>query len=237
VPAMSGALADPRIARGMAAQSALRARRAATGERTIGWKVGFGAPAALAKLGLAAPLVGFLTDRAPLASGTTVSLAGWAKPAAEAEIAVYLGADVPAGASRDGARAAIAAIGPAIELADVTSPPDDVERVLADNIYQRHVLLGRRDPARAGGRLDGITARITRNGSEIAATTDPQALTGDHVDIVRHVADTLAALGEKLAAGQFIITGSITAPLWMAPGETLRFDLEPVGSLEVSSRP
>jgi 2-keto-4-pentenoate hydratase len=230
---MSKALADPRIARGMAAQLALRARKTGAGERVIGWKVGFGAPAAMEKLGLNAPLVGFLTDRALLEPGASVSLAGWAKPAAETEIAVYLGADVPGDASRDVAREAIAAIGPAIEIADVDSPPDDVERILAGNIYQRHVMLGERDASRAGSRLDGVTARVVRNSREIASTADLQALTGNHVDIVRHVANVLAALGERLTAGEFIITGSITPPFWMKADESLRFDLDPVGSLAV----
>src|SRR6266508_4470699 len=40
---------------------------------------------------------------------------------------------------------AIASIGPAIELADVDFPPDDVEMILAGNIYNRYVILGSMD--------------------------------------------------------------------------------------------
>lgn len=230
---MRDPLDDARIAQGMAAQRALRARRAQAGERVIGWKVGFGAPAALAKFALRAPLVGFIVDRARLEPGAVVSLRGWVKPAAEAEVAVYLGTDVPGGAERATAQSAIAAIGPAIELADVDSAPEDVAAILAGDIYQRHVMLGARDVTRAGARLDGLVARIARDGAQVAATSDLQALTGDTIDIVRHVADMLDAQGERLAAGQFIITGSITPPIWIGAGESLRFDLEPIGSLEV----
>ena len=116
---VSATLKDPRIAAGMRAQMALRKQRFDEGAKQIGWKVGFGAPALQLKLRLTAPVVGFLLDRAELASGATVSLAGWTKPVAEAEIAAYMGRDLPAGATRDEARQAIAAIGPAIELADV----------------------------------------------------------------------------------------------------------------------
>ena len=224
---------DARIARGMAAQSAMRRARLARGEQVIGWKVGFGAPAALAKLGIATPLVGFLTDRARLDSGSCVSLSGWSKPAAEPEIAVYLGKDLARGTNRSTAQAAIAGIGPAIELADVDRPPDDVEAILCGNIYQRHVIFGRCDMTRSGARLDGLLARVMRNGSEMARTADPQALTGDLVDIVRHVADTLAAYGERLSAGHAVITGSIVPPLWIEPGEELVFALDPVDSLTV----
>jgi 2-keto-4-pentenoate hydratase len=230
---MSAAWDDPRVVRGMAAELGHWRRRLAAGEGPLGWKVGFGAPAAMEKLSIKAPLVGFLTDRALLPSGAVVSLSGWTKPAAEAEIAVHIGRDLPGGASRAETREAIASLGPAIEIADVDFPPDDVERILAGNIYQRHVILGPCDASRAGCVLDGLTCRIVRGGSEYAKTTDPQALTGELVGIVRHVADLLAACGERLRAGQVIITGSITPPLWVEPGEALTFSLDPVGSVSV----
>src|SRR6185369_8612900 len=147
-------LRDPRIAEGMRAQMALRQKLLDGGARQIGWKVGLGAPAMQVKCGLTAPIVGFLLDRAELASGATVSLAGWQKPVAEAEIAAYMGRDLPAGASREEVRRAIAAIGPAIELADVDCAMDEVETVLSGNIFQRHVILGPRDAMRGGARLD-----------------------------------------------------------------------------------
>lgn len=234
---MSAGPRDPRIARGMAVQLASRRRLLGAGDRPLGWKVGFGAPAAMQKLGISEPLVGYLTARALLESGARVSLAGWKQPAAEAEIAVYLGADLAAGASRDQAQQAIAGLGAAIELADVDFPPDDVEKILGGNIYQRHVILGRPDASRAGCVLDGIYCRIARNGEEIAGTADPQALTGELVGIVRHVADRLAACGEMLRAGQVIITGSIIPPLFVAPGEELVFSLDPVGAVSIRFAP
>ena len=49
---------DPRIVQGMRRQSALRAERLHAGAKLIGWKVGFGAPAAQAKMKLSGPLIG-----------------------------------------------------------------------------------------------------------------------------------------------------------------------------------
>jgi len=224
---------DPRIARGMTAQLARRRERLAAGETALGWKVGFGAPAAMEKLGIRAPLVGFLTARALLPSGASISLAGWTKPVAEPEIAVHLGKDLPAGADRDAVKAAIAGLAPAIELADVDHPPDDVERILAGNIYQRNVILGPRDLSRAGGVLGGLLGRVSRNGTEIATTSDPQAMTGGLTGLVRYVADVLAAFGETLRAGEVIITGSIVPPLSVAPGDDVVFELLPVGAVSV----
>jgi 2-keto-4-pentenoate hydratase len=148
---VSDALADPRIARGMARQIALRQARLAAGAKIAGWKVGFGAPAAKEKLRLAKPLVGFLLDTALLPNNAEVSLRGWQKPVAEPEIAVYLGRDIAAGADEQTARVAITALGPAIELADIDCAMDDVEAILSGDIFQRHVVLGSGTrPGRAG---------------------------------------------------------------------------------------
>jgi 2-keto-4-pentenoate hydratase len=230
---MSNTCNDPRIVRGMTAQLTARRQLLDAGHKALGWKLAFGGPAAMERLGTNAPLVGFLTDRALLASGSTVSLSDWTKPAAEPEIAVHIGKDLPGGADRATAIAAIAGLGPAIELADVDHLSDDVEGTLARNIYQRYVVLGAKNARHAGGVLVGLTGRVIRNDVEIAKVTDFQALTGELIDIVRHTANLLAAFGEKLEAGQVIIAGSIIPPPWVTPGEELVFRLEPVDTISV----
>jgi 2-keto-4-pentenoate hydratase len=225
---------DPRVVRGMHAQLELRRARLDGGDAPLGWKVGFGAPAMLARLGITGPLVGFLTRGACIQSGASVSLAGWTKPVAEPEIAVHIGRDVAAGADRETAEAAIAGISPAIELADVTVPSEDPERILSGNIYQRHVVLAGAGPARAGSAADGLTCRLTRRGSEFARTSDPQANTGEWVAIVRHVADVLAACGERLRAGEIIITGSVVPPITIEPeDDAIAFAVDPIGRVAV----
>jgi 2-keto-4-pentenoate hydratase len=225
---------DPRIVRGMQAQFARRRALIAAGDKPLGWKVGFGAPAAMEKLRITAPLVGFLMRSALVDPDETVSLAGWAKPVAEPEIAVYIGKDLAAGSDRDSATAAIAALGPAIELADLDVPPEEVETILAGNIFQRRVVLGPRDSSRAGGKVNDVTGRIFRRGAEVARTSDPQANTGNLIDIVRHVADVLEACGEKLRNGAVIITGSVVPPLFIEPGDdSVAFELDPVGRVSV----
>src|SRR5690349_9998966 len=117
---------DPRIARGMAKQLSERRARIAAGEKPLGWKVGLGAKPAMERLGITAPLVGYMMQKSLLPNGSAVSVAGWTQPVAEPEIAVHMGADLP-GADRTAAIAAIGALGPAIELADLNPPPTDVE--------------------------------------------------------------------------------------------------------------
>jgi 2-keto-4-pentenoate hydratase len=226
---------DPRIQKGFRAQLDQRRARMASGEVPIGWKVGFGAPAALEKLKLSAPLVGFIMQKALLPSGATTSIQGWHKPVGEPEIAVYLGRDLKAGGGRDEARQAIAALGPAVELADMDRSPDDVEAVLTCDIFQRHVVLGPRDGSRAGIRLEGLSGRVTHSGKDIQVPADLESNIGNIVDIVRHVADVLGAFGETLRAGEFIITGSVTPPLFLHASESeVTFLLNPIGDVAIS---
>ncbi len=237
---MTVAWDDPRISRGMTEQLRRRRLLVNSGHKPLGWKLAFGGPAAMERLQTNAPLVGFLMQNALVQSNSTISIAGWKKAAAEPEITVYLGKNLSPGADRDTAKAAIAALGPAIEIADVDHPSDDVEGTLACDIYQRHVILGRSDPARAGGILDGLAARVLRDGAEFAGITDPQSmqnLTGELIDIVRHTANLLAAFGESLQAGQIIIAGSIIPPIWVEPGKELTFDLAPIDTISIRFAP
>lgn len=225
---------DPRTSRGMKAQLALRRTLLAEGRRPLGWKVGFGAPAWLEKLAITGPLVGFLTDATLLTSGETVSLTGWKKPVAEPEIAIHMGRELAPGADAETAKAAVAAIGPAIELADLDPLPDDVEAILSGNIYHRHVIIGPTDAARAGARLDGVSARVRRNGVEIDVPSDLETNTGPLLGLVRHVANILASHGERLREGDVIIAGSIVPPIFLeAADREIAYALEPVGAVSV----
>lgn len=217
----------------MKRQLELRRARIEAGESSIGWKVGFGSPRAMEQLGLTAPLVGFLTDQTRLASGARVSIAGWVKPAIEPELAIYIGEELHSHDDRDKVQAAIHAIGPAIELADVDPPPSDVEEILAGNIFNRYVVLGKADRSRAGAVLDGLTARVYANDVELATITELTALTGDLIGIVHNVASLLAGVGASLQAGDVIIAGSIVPPIWVETKIDFRYDLEPVDTLSI----
>jgi 2-keto-4-pentenoate hydratase len=227
-------LDNPLIKKGMAAQLVRRRDRMTAGEKPLGWKVGLGAPATMQRLGLSAPVIGYLMQSALLLSGSTASFAGWTKPVAEPEICVRMMRDLGGGASADEAAAAVKDIFPAIELADFdpVPTPDNLDKVLEGDIYQRHVILC--GNTRFGASLSGLTSRLIRRGAEAARTSDLEALTGKLPDIVAHVAATLGTFGEKLSAGDVIITGSIMPPIILEPDETeLTHAVDPIGEVSV----
>lgn len=219
---------DPRVVRGM--RSLLEAWRArvASGERRLGWKLAFGSPAGLERLGISAPLVGFMTDGGLIANGATCSVGGWENPVFECEIAVSLSTDLEPGAGATAARNAIAALAPAIEVVELSPPPTDAEDVLARNIYHRHVILGR--PAAASS-LGGSACRVLVDGVEVARTTKPEELTGRTAILIAHVADVLGAAGERLSSGDVVITGAVVPPMPVPVGGRVSFHVDPFGAV------
>jgi 2-keto-4-pentenoate hydratase len=225
---------DPRIARGMTMQLAKRRERLNAGEKHLGWKMGFGAPAAMEKLGLKAPLIGYLMQGALLSSGAAVNLKGWTQPVAEPEIAVRLAKRIAPGATPDEARAAVASLAPAVEMADLhlAATSDNIDAVLAADIYQRHVVLG--EQSRTGCEIAGLSSKVTRRGRLAAEAADPEALTGKITDLLVHLADTLDAFGETVQTGDLIICGSTVPPPLIEPDEDeFTYELAPVGTVSV----
>jgi 2-keto-4-pentenoate hydratase len=230
-PATSSLAADPRVARGMEAQLERRSQRLRGGDRSLGWKLGFGAPAAKDKLAISAPLVGCLFGSGRLDPGAVVAIGRFANPALEPEVAVHLARDLPPGADHDTICDAIGGMGPAFELADVEPPPEDVEEILRGNIFQRGCMLGSASPRRS---LQGVSGRVVENDAEPQIVENPERLTGEMVGLLRHVADLLDAFGERLSAGEVVITGSIVPPLSVAPGDRVEYELNPLGRLSIA---
>jgi len=221
-----------RVKRGMQVQLDARRHRISAGERPLGWKVGFGAPAAMSALDIDQPLIGYLLHSGIMVSGTELSYSEFTQPAIEPEIAVYLGEDLADGSDTATIEAAISGLGPAIEIADVSfTPTAGVERILEGNIYQRGVVLGAVDERRAGARLKNLTATIHFNGVDVETPDDLESNTGRLLDVVAVVADTLAAMGERLRAGELIIVGSIVPPFILDDAATVEYslgDAEPI---------
>ena len=219
------------IAVGMSDQLGRRAAELVAGAAPVGWKLGLTMEAVQRQLGLDGPVVGYLNSVTQLEPGATCSLGGMEHPAVEAEVAIHLGDGVDAGASADGARAAIAGLGPAIELVDAAPPFEDLYTILAEDIFHRGFVLGAADPSRND--VEGIAVTVSRGEAE-EASADAAAAMDDPADVVRYVAGFLADHGATLEAGQCIIAGSLTDPVTVEPGDRIAVSLGPLGELTLS---
>lgn len=212
---------DERVERGLRAQAELRRELLGGGARAVGWKIGFNIGAVQQRLGIDAPVIGFLTDRGLLEPGASHPARG----IAECEVAIHLGADVAPGATREQAAAAISALGPAIEITDRPDLELGLEAILAANVFHRAVMFGQ--PV-AGASLEGVTARVLVNGEE-RGTADALAATGDPAAVVAHVAELAGVAGESLRAGERIIAGAMPPLVLPEPGDDVELELGPLG--------
>jgi 2-keto-4-pentenoate hydratase len=226
-------LLNPKVVAGLERQSAQRRRLLDEGARRLGWKAGFGTSAAMAALGTTAPLIGFLTDQSLRPDGATCPVGDWVKPVLEPEVAVRLGTDLAAGASPQEAAAAIDAVAAAIELVDLDGAADDVEAILAGNIFHRHVLLGAFAPLSSELALDTVRLDVVAGAETRAEAVDPRELLGDLAEVVRHLADQAPGAADELRAGDVIITGSVIPALAVAPGDRVEVRAAGLGAVSV----
>ncbi len=226
---------DPRVTTGLERQLKARADSIAQGAGHVGWKVGFGAPTALELMQITAPLLGYLTDATVFESGAQFDTDGWTRGVVEFEVAVWMGSDLGPDATDAEAADAVSAVGSAIEVADVDLPvaPAGVADIMAGDIFHKGVIFGARDTSRAGLDISGVTAQISIDGVERAHVTELEEITGAYPWIVSTVASTLASAGERLRAGDVIITGSVIPPVSVDDGVEFTFALDPFEPISV----
>ena len=193
----------------------------ARGAGRLGWKAGFGTPAAIAKLGTSGPLAAPLTDATLEPAGTEFDVSAWGKPVLEPEVAVGLVGDVSAGQSRTEIEAAVGAVGAAIELVDLGEAGDEAGAILAAGIFHRAVLLGEMTGIESGASLAEVRIDVRSGGELYAVAADPAAVLGDLIDVLAGMADLLAASDDGLRAGDVIITGAAVKPFELAGGEAV----------------
>jgi 2-keto-4-pentenoate hydratase len=223
----------PGIEAGLAAQRRLLATALDAGEDHVGWKVGFGSASGLALLRLDGPVIGHLLGSGRIGNGASVSVGGWSGPVVEAEIAVWIASDIPPGTPPDEVPAHVRAVGPAIELADVDSPPTDVAHVLAGNIFHRHYLLGEPDESLSLSGAERLTARVAHD-ADLLSVSDPSELTGALAEVLARTALLAPYLGRPVRRDDVVLMGSIIAPRPVVAGDRVEYTLTGFPELSVS---
>ena len=220
---------DERIIEGMRRQSEIR-RGLPAGTRRIGWKSAFGTEGGMSYLGIDQPLTGYLTGATLADPGSTVEVSHWAVPLIEAEVAVRVGTSLEPGVGAEEAAGAIGAVAAAIELIDLGST-ESVSEVVAGNIFHRQFLVGEFvdcDPED----LDQVRIAVTANGS-VGEPSDPKLVVGDFGPIVAAIADQADLAGDRLEAGDVIITGAAVPPGPVASGDRFLVTLQNGSSVSV----
>jgi 2-keto-4-pentenoate hydratase len=212
--------------------------RATQGE-PIGYKVGLTSKAMQSFCGIDHPIGGVVLAKRLHRSGAALRRADFGRLGLEFEIAVRLKSDVPAGPAPL-TPAAIAphidGVGAAIEVVDDRAADYsnlDVRSLVADNSWNAGVVVS--DFASKWPDLEAVLGRATATGAPVGEGHGRDIL-GHPFNSVAWLAAHLAARGERLRAGQIVMTGSVMKTVFPAEYASYRFDLQGLGSVDVHVR-
>ncbi len=205
-----------------------------SGARQVGWKVGLTATAIQQQFGVHEPVFGRLLADGRLDTGHVFRAGNLIVPGFENELCIVMGADVAADATPDAVAAAIARVHPAFEIIETRG---DLTRqlalALADNAQQKAFVLGPAVERAALPPLDKVTVAVRINGAE-AAAADGTAVLGHPCNSVAWLAAKLAPFGERVRAGDFIMSGSFTRQFPLSSGDRIEAAFAGIGTVTAS---
>lgn len=213
---------DPTDADGAYAVQTINTRMwEASGRRIVGRKAGLTAKAVQAQLGVDQPDFGALFEDMRVADGGALDPAKTLQPKAEAEIAFVLGADLPdANTSVAQVAAAVATVHAAIEIVDsrIADWKITFADTVADNGSSAFFVLSDKGRPLEGLDLEGAAMEMQVNGAVVSTGVGAAAL-GNPLNAAAWLAQTLAARGEPLKAGEILLAGALGPMVALNPGD------------------
>jgi 2-keto-4-pentenoate hydratase len=216
---------DPRLVAALATQFEQWRAKLRDGAKRVGWKLGVGDRERIG----GEVAIGHLTSATVLAPGTAYRAPRDTDLHGDAEVALELARDVDLDADSDDAWEATGGFGVALEIVDLSSPPDDPASVVATNVFHRAVAFGPFRPTFPSG---DVRARLIVNGQVV----DSAVVTSDIGERLRAAERLLRAMGERLLAGDRIITGSVVQ-VAIGESDTVVADMAALGKVQLSIRP
>jgi 2-keto-4-pentenoate hydratase len=204
--------ASPDVATANAIQHALLGLRLAAGERVVGWKLGYTSEVMRRQMGIDRPNFGPLTDWMLLGSGDAVH-ERLVQPRVEPEIGLRLKTTLDARQAPVDRHTVAAAVESAYACLEVvhstwTGYRFNLEQNTADNASAGQVVVGPRLPVTDLMALDTVAVRL-HDGSDHTLGQGMGA-DGPPLDAVARLTRELAANGQRLEAGDWVITGGLT---------------------------
>jgi 2-keto-4-pentenoate hydratase len=233
---LPAAIAPRTEAEGAAVQYALARRTGAAPPG--GFKIGATARRMQDYLGLSGPAAGFMAIGNLYRSGATVRFADYLRPGVECELAVRLARDLPPGpCTQEQAAEAVGDLVAAIEivenrygeLVELGTPT-----LIADQVYHGAAVLG--EPGMQDWRsldIGSLRGRLIVDG-HLRDEGVGADLMGHPLNCLAWLAgSSVAAAFGGLKAGQVVMLGSVTPPVWLTGPATVTVEFSPLPPVQV----
>ncbi|MFZ1663675.1 MAG: 2-oxo-hepta-3-ene-1,7-dioic acid hydratase [Paracoccaceae bacterium] len=220
-----------------AVQAAFVGAKLATGRRVIGWKIGLTSKAMQSALNIDTPDSGVLLDDMAFDSGATIPADRFIQPRIEAELAFVMKA--PLGGTDTSLGDVLAAMDyviPALEILDTrivrvdpeTKAARTIVDTISDNAANAGIVTGGRRVKPGEVDLRWCGAIVSRNG-EVEETGLGAGVLNDPAMGIVWLANRLALYGQRIEAGQIVLSGSFIRPVEARHGDRIMADFGPLG--------
>lgn len=226
---------------GYAVSRAWVRQKIAAGRKVIGHKIGLTSRAMQRSSNVSEPDFGTLLDDMLFENGADIPTSRFIEPRVEVELAFILRKPLEGpGCTIFDVLDATAWVVPALEIIDArieridlaTGVTRKVFDTISDNAANAGIVTGGNPVRPDAVDLRWVSALLHRNGvieeSGVAAAVLNHPATG-----VAWLVNRLAPHGERLEAGQIVLGGSFTAPVFARPGDTFHADYGALGSIAV----
>lgn len=205
-----------------------------------GWKVGSLTPEQRARAGVDRPVAARLLAPYVHVSPATVPHRRFVRPLLECELAFALARDLPprdAPYDEDEIYAAIEAMHPVIEIADLRLPPGpSLAMNVADAMANGGFVVGPAIASWASMDRGAVEVVLKVNGQQAARGVGATVL-GDPLRAIALLADNPVPGSPGLRRGDYVTTGSLTGMTPVAPGDVAVAEFGFLGNVEVGFSP
>jgi 2-oxo-hept-3-ene-1,7-dioate hydratase len=234
IPRITARYPDATVEDSYAIQGVWRDKNLAAGRTIVGRKIGLTSKAMQKATGITEPDYGVMFDDTVYESGADIPVAHFSNVRIEVELAFVLARPLEGpDCTLEDAMAAIDYAVPALEVLNshIELEGRTIVDTISDNAAYGAMVLGsvRKRPDEID--LRWVPALLSKNG-EIEETGVAAGVLGHPATGVAWLANKFHQHGARLEAGEIILAGSFTRPMWVSAGDSVRADYGPMGVIE-----
>ncbi|MRG60469.1 2-oxo-hepta-3-ene-1,7-dioic acid hydratase [Agromyces sp. CFH 90414] len=208
-------------------------RRQDAGARLVGRKIGLTSKVMQVATGITEPDYGVILDDMVFESGSVIDFDRFSNVRIEVELAFVLGAPLtgPSTTIFDVLRATDYVV-PALEVLNshIELEGRTIVDTISDNAAMGAMVIGGRPVKADDVDLRWVGALLSRN-ETIEESGVAGAVLGHPAMGVAWLANKLAQHDQSLGAGEIVLAGSFTRPMWVERGDTVHADYRDLGSI------
>ena len=231
IPRITARYPDATVEDSYAIQGVWRDTNLAAGRRLVGRKIGLTSKAMQQATGITEPDYGVMFDDTVYESGADIPVDQFSNVRIEVELAFVLKTALEGpDCTLEDALAAIDYAVPALEILNshVELEGRTIVDTIADNAAYGGMVLGSTHKRPDENDLRWVPALLYKN-DEIEETGVAAGVLDHPATGVAWLANKFHQHGARLEAGEIILAGSFTRPMWVSQGDSVRCDYGPMG--------